>query len=75
MNQEPITAATDAPHGRFLGMKDVVADSGLSKPTINRLHRAGDFPPKRKLSGNRIGWFESDYLAWKHTRARAIDDG
>ncbi|WP_367305035.1 helix-turn-helix transcriptional regulator [Sphingomonas tagetis] len=56
-------------------MKDIVADSSLSKPTINRMHRRGEFPPKRKLSGNRIGWWESDYEAWKLTRARAIDDG
>lgn len=75
MNQEPIAPAANAPHGRFLSMKDVVADSGLSKRTINRLHLARQFPPKRKLSGNRIGWFESDYLAWKLTRATAIDDG
>lgn len=74
MNHAPIEAAADAPRGRFLSMADVVADSSLSKPTINRMHRRGDFPPKRQLSGNRIGWWESEYEAWKATRGLVATD-
>lgn len=58
------------PSGRFLSMADVVVEVALSAPTINRMHRRGDFPPKRQLSARRIGWFESDILAFKHSRQR-----
>lgn len=71
MNQSPIKPAAEQPHGRFLRMKDIVADSGLSQPTINRMHRRGDFPPKVALGPNSTGWWESEYLAWKASRARA----
>jgi prophage regulatory protein len=70
MNQAPIAPAAGAPSGRFLSMKDVVDDSGLSKPTINRMHRRGEFPAKVTLSPGRKGWWESEYLAWKTLRER-----
>ncbi len=54
--------------GRILAVKEVAAEIGLSKATINRLHRAGNFPRKVILSANRTGWFESDIQAWKKSR-------
>lgn len=75
MNEVPIAPAANAPRGRFLSMKDVTSDSTLSQATINRLHRRGEFPKKQRLSANRIGWWESDYLAWKARRAPADDHG
>lgn len=66
-----ISPSAEAPNGRFLCMRDVVADTGLSEPTINRMHRRGDFPAKVQLSPGRTGWWESEYLAWKADRARA----
>lgn len=73
MTDATIAPPAPAPQGRFLSMKDVVEDSSLSQATINRLHRRGQFPRKRKLSANRVGWWESDYLAWKADRDRAPD--
>ncbi len=54
--------------GRFLRMPDVVASVGLSKATINRMHRLGQFPRKRRLSTSSIGWFEDDINAWMNSR-------
>ncbi|MGN6270911.1 MAG: helix-turn-helix transcriptional regulator [Sphingomonas sp.] len=65
-----ITAQPE-PSGRFLRMPDVVAEVGLSQATINRLHRAKEFPLKVRIAPNAIGWWESDIRAWKASRARA----
>jgi len=67
----PIAPAAEEPRGRFLSIRDVASDTGLSQPTINRLHRRGEFPPKVQLSPGRTGWWESEFLAWKASRARA----
>lgn len=66
-------AGAREPRGRFLRIKDVAADIGLSQATINRLHRNGDFPRKVRLGGNSIGWWESEIRAWKASRARLPD--
>lgn len=62
--------ATRPPRGRFLRIDDVAATIGLSRATINRLHRAGNFPAKVRISANGTGWWESEIEAWKATRAR-----
>lgn len=64
----PVAGAN--PHGRFLRMPDVEAETGLKVATINRMHRRGEFPPKRQLSPRCVGWWESDIAAWKAARAR-----
>ena len=59
------------PTGRFLRMPDVEADIGLSKATLNRMVRRGEFPPKRRLGPGSVGWRESDIEAWKRSRPTA----
>lgn len=54
--------------GRFLRMPDVVAATGLSIATINRMHRRNEFPAKRQLSERCVGWWEQDIAAWKASR-------
>ncbi|PCG08883.1 AlpA family transcriptional regulator [Sphingomonas ginsenosidimutans] len=49
-------------------MPDVVRSVGLSQATINRLHRAGDFPRKVRIGPNSTGWWESEIDAWKADR-------
>ena len=58
------------PRGRFLRMPDVVAHVRLSAPTINRLHRKGEFPRKVRISPGAVGWWESEIEAWKADRER-----
>lgn len=68
MNALAAQPAAPAQHGRFLRMPDVVAQTGLSAATINRLYRRGQFPPKFHLSLQSVGWWESDIEAWKAAR-------
>jgi prophage regulatory protein len=54
--------------GRFLRIAEIAADLGVSERTINRLHRAGKFPPKVRISTNATGWRETDIERWKAER-------
>ena len=56
-------------------MSDVVEETGLSQATINRKHRAGEFPRKRRLSAAAVGWWQSDIDAWKADRPLADHSG
>lgn len=60
----------EAPRGRFLRMPAVAAAIGLSPPTINRMHRAGEFPKKVRIGAQAVGWWESEIEAWKASRGR-----
>jgi predicted DNA-binding transcriptional regulator AlpA len=41
---------------------------GISRPTLNRLDRAGEGPPKIQLSARRIGRRLGDVRAWLQSR-------
>lgn len=56
--------------GRFLRIDDVIATTGLSRPTIYRLVRAGDFPRQYQLTRRCVGWWESDVDQWLTQRRR-----
>ena len=58
-----IPAATTAPT-RLLRPRDVAARIGLSKVTIYRLERAGQFPKSIQLSRGAIAWRETDIEQW-----------
>ena len=64
-----------ARRGRFLRMPDVVATTGISSATINRLHRRGEFPPKVRISANATGWWEGEVDAWKAARGAVAGPG
>jgi prophage regulatory protein len=48
----------------------VVAATGLSRSTIWRKVRKGDFPPPIQLSDNSIGWPESLIKEWREKCVR-----
>lgn len=58
----------DTIQNRFLREKEVRARTGLSRTTRWRLEQAGDFPIRRRLSTNAIGWLESEIEAWMQAR-------
>lgn len=73
MELNPVTSderQASKPMGRFLRMRDLVAELKLSESTINRLHRRGEFPSKVQLSPNCTGWWECEVEAWKESRTR-----
>jgi len=53
---------------RVLSQQAVLALIPLSRTTIWRMERAGDFPKRIQISANRIGWLEADVDAWVEER-------
>lgn len=56
---------------RYLNVREVALRVGLSRATIYRKVKTGDFPDSYDLSDNRVGWRESDIDAWVATRKRS----
>jgi prophage regulatory protein len=49
---------------RILRQPEIERRTGLSRTTIWRLERSGDFPPRRRVLSNTIGWIESEIDRW-----------
>ena len=56
---------------RIIREKECFRLSGLSRTTRWRLERRGEFPRRRKLSENAIGWIESEVIDWVQSKAQA----
>jgi prophage regulatory protein len=46
--------------------------TGLSRSTIWRLERRGEFPRHVRISMNAVAWVEEDVLAWMRSRISGI---
>ena len=46
--------------------------TGLSRTTRWELERRGQFPARRRLGTNSVGWLESELQAWVAGRQRGI---
>lgn len=53
---------------KMLRAPEVMARTGLSRTTIWRKVRAGEFPPPTELGENSIGWPESLITTWINSR-------
>ncbi len=56
---------------RLLHYREVVARTGLSRTTIWRLVRAGDFPKPVEISPKRVGFLEDEVVNWIEERRAA----
>jgi predicted DNA-binding transcriptional regulator AlpA len=56
---------------RILALRELADLSGMSKSTLERMRREGTGVPAIRLSGRRIGYRLSDYLAWLAAREPA----
>lgn len=56
---------------RFLRIDQVMQLTALSRMTIYRLEIAGQFPTRRRLSGNSVAWLESDVETWASNPSRS----
>lgn len=66
---EPKTDETPGgPDDRILPWSQVKIIAGLSRTTVWRMQRTGDFPAAVQVSRNRVGWWQSELLAWKRAR-------
>ena len=49
---------------RMLRLQEVMARTTLSKSTIERMERSGDFPSRVKIGRRVVGWRSDDLEAW-----------
>jgi len=56
---------------RILNLKQVRERTSLSGPTIWRKERAGQFPARRQITTNRVGWVEEELDNWLAECAKA----
>jgi prophage regulatory protein len=54
---------------KFLRFHAVRDRTGLSRSTIWRLERRGEFPKHRRISANAVGWVEQEINEWMLGRA------
>ena len=54
----------------ILRTADVIRRTGLSRTTLWRLERQGDFPERVRLGLNSVGWREEEIARWIDTRPR-----
>lgn len=55
---------------RLLRVRQVMQMTGLSRMTIHRMERRGEFPQRRKVSANLVAWLEDDVSDWMLARPR-----
>jgi prophage regulatory protein len=53
---------------RFLRFKELRQRVGLSRTSIWRLERKGQFPCRRQLSDNTVAWLEDEVDEWMQAR-------
>lgn len=58
----------------LLTIEEVAERTRLSKPTIYKLIRQGDFPRQLRLCANKVAWLEREVSAWVAARAEARAD-
>jgi prophage regulatory protein len=56
---------------RFMREKEVKNRTGLSRTTRWRMEQTDDFPRRRRLSRNAVGWLASEVESWMHSRINA----
>ena len=56
---------------QFLRLPQVIERIGLSKPSIYRLMKAGQFPRPVKLGSRASGWRVDELDEWAKSRPRA----
>jgi len=53
---------------RMLRAAEVMDRVGVSRTTLWRLERAGNFPPRRRISANIVAWAENEIDAFLEER-------
>jgi prophage regulatory protein len=57
---------------KLLRFPTVRERTGLSRSTIWRLERHGDFPKHRRISANVVAWVEAEVTSWIHSKVGDI---
>ena len=62
---------SNAPNPTFLRVADVAARLGLSKASVYRLCKQGDFPKPLQLTKTAVAWRAAEVEAWENARPLA----
>ena len=54
---------------RFIREPECKKTTGLSRTTRWRLEQQGQFPRRKQISPNTVGWLESEVQKWLRTRS------
>ncbi len=60
---------------KILRVSDVTRITGLSRTTVWRLERRGDFPRRLRLSQHSCGWVAQEIEEWIASRPRGMTGG
>ena len=60
---------------KILRIQDVINVTGLSRTTLWRLERRGDFPSRLRLGQNSCGWVAQEIQDWIASRPRGMTGG
>ncbi len=63
----------EVPLDRFIREPECRRLTALSRTSRWRLERAGQFPRRRRISPNAVGWLASEIQRWIDERAAASD--
>ena len=55
---------------RLISFREVAQRVGLSRSSVWRMERVGQFPKRRRLSVNRVAWWEPEIEEWLRSRER-----
>jgi prophage regulatory protein len=64
------SSAGVTPPARLLRFPTVRERTGLSRSTIWRLERRGEFPRHRRISANVVAWVETEVIDWIQSRVK-----
>ena len=53
---------------RLIRARELCQIIGLSRPTLWRMEKAGNFPKCRRITAGTVGWLESEVNHWINTR-------
>ncbi len=59
---------------RLLRPTEVAQRVGLSRATLWRLEHAGEFPSRRQIGPNSVGWLEHEIEEWIESRPYAREE-
>lgn len=53
---------------RFISRKDLLKLTGIPQSTLYEMMKEGTFPRGVKITARRVGWRESEIVAWQKSR-------
>ena len=58
---------------RFILQSERRQMTGVSNPTWWRMEKRNEVPMRRQISPGRVGWLESEILAWMESRPVSVN--